>query len=957
MKPKVSGKLALAISLTFPLCAPYISLAQSTTSSQNSATGTAAGSEEVIELNPFLVDASSSDVGYTAMDSLAGGRANLPLRITAAPISSITRTFIDDVQVTNVKDILRWTAGAVPQNWRGGKSGSGSQFNAWAFSIRGQGGLDQGGNPPTRNYFPNYVVQDLYNVDRVEASRGPNSILFGVGDIGGAIATYTKIPRLDRSKEEGVLTVNSEGGVRFTADVNRPVSKSVAVRINALAERERGWRDGDKATTYAIDVSTLYKVSEKTQVRLELEGYRKKNSIYAFSLQDTKSLWNGTTSAAAWGDTIADSDRNPLTTPGAPGVKNMTAWGPTTLVWIPGLRSEGIMNWRDGYRTIGTNDVGWGGYLRPDEYTFGPTGTVIPSLPSKEFTVAAGDGYIDSRYYSATLWLDQKINENMEFQLSAYNYADSPKSQNYENPGANGAQSSIDLNRQLPNGQPNPNFGKTYSDFFLNAQNQFHPATEFRGQFNYHFDADLFGKPLRQWFSVSAGYRKTQLKPRTYLAFDVPTIGADNWIEHMVWGRLYWDDPRASMNVPDNIHYLAMPFNWFDFNLEEKIKYAGVVSQTRLLDDRVNITFGARRDKYSNHKVGIRGTDNPPTTVDESGNTYQAGVVGYITHWLGLNYNYSENFAPVGGGVAPSLYGAPHGAASGKGQTVGLRISTNDGKYYATANYYEDKSKDRPRGGPGFQGIWNRYLDAGGTERDIGPAGVITGSGISANVSMSFSDTTDLESHGFEFELTANPIPSLRLQVNLSIPRAELSNSIPDSRRYYAEHIADWEATANEPSSDPAVQLERDGLKTALVNLKNEIDSLSLPVINGHLIKSTFSFFGNYTFLGEKLRGFSIGGGGYILGKQYGNPWDNVNGGRILSPGYSVFNVVLGYRKTLTLMGREVDGKFQLNVDNVLDNDKLIFRSYQGYGTGLTQAMDYDFIDPRKYTLSATFSF
>jgi len=264
MKPKVSGKLALAISLTFPLCAPYISLAQSTTSSQNSATGTAAGSEEVIELNPFLVDASSSDVGYTAMDSLAGGRANLPLRITAAPISSITRTFIDDVQVTNVKDILRWTAGAVPQNWRGGKSGSGSQFNAWAFSIRGQGGLDQGGNPPTRNYFPNYVVQDLYNVDRVEASRGPNSILFGVGDIGGAIATYTKIPRLDRSKEEGVLTVNSEGGVRFTADVNRPVSKSVAVRINALAERERGWISASEVSSSARCASTRWPSASAT---------------------------------------------------------------------------------------------------------------------------------------------------------------------------------------------------------------------------------------------------------------------------------------------------------------------------------------------------------------------------------------------------------------------------------------------------------------------------------------------------------------------------------------------------------------------------------------------------------------------------------------------------------------------------------------------------------------------
>lgn len=913
---------------------------------------------KVVVLDPFTVDA-GTDVGYVAVDSLAGGRANLPLRVTPAPISSLTRAFIDDVQLTNVKDALRWTAGAVPQNWRGGRSGSGSQFNSWAFSVRGQGDLDQGGNPPSRNYFPNYVAQDLYNVDRVEAARGPNSILFGVGDIGGSIATYTKVPRLDRDMSSTSVAFNSNGGIRGTIDVNHVVSPKFAVRTNALIENERGWRSGDNAKAYALDLAMIYQISENSKFRLEVEGYDRKNNLYVFTLQDSYSLWDKTTSAAAWGDTIADAEKNPLTNPGgAPGVKKMTGWGPTDLVWIPSLASEGIMDWHNGYRSMGTNDVMWGAYLQPDPYKFLPSGTTIPALPSRNFTVAPSDGYLRARYAAITATFDQKINDNMEFQLAAYGYADSQRSTNFEN--ASG--SALDLNQQLPNGKPNPNYGKHYSELFLSQQNQFHPAMEFRGQLNYHFDARPFNIPLTEWISVSAGYRRTELKPRTYLAFDQPGIGSDNWIEHMIWGRLYWDDPHATMDLPSSVggksvSYQAMPYNWFDFDLRETIKYAGIVSQSRFWNDRLNITLGARRDQYKNYKVGIRGLDNRPTEANESGTTLQGGVIGYVLPWLGLTYNYSENFAPLAGGVAPTLYGAPIGAAKGKGQTLGLRISTTDGKYYASASYYKDKSIGRPKGGPGFQGVWNRYLDAGGTKTDLGPSGVITGSGLSANASMNFSDTTDLESHGYEFEFVGNPTRNIRLQANYSIPKSELSNSIPDSIKYYNQHLPDWQATANEPSADPTIQAQRVLLVSDLANLKRDIDGLSGTSINGHLIKSTFSFFGTYTFTETVLKGFAVGAGVSTLGKQYGNPSDVVNGERILSPGYSVYNAMLSYSRTIHSMGREWHAKFQLNVDNVLDKDTLIYRSYQSSIAGEVQGMDYDFIEPRKYTLTATFAF
>lgn len=952
MKSPQAKKLAWLVTLA----APCVAFGQATTPPPTAASNTTSSAtpDQIVQLDPFNVE-TNRDVGYTAVDSLAGGRSNLPLRVTAAPISSLTRAFIDDVQLTNVRDALRWTGGAVPQNWRGGWA-AGGEFNAWGFNIRGQGEFLQGGNPPTRNYFPNYVIQDLYNVDRVEVARGPNSILFGVGDIGGSIATYTKTPRFDKDVDTATVMVNQWGGVRFTADSNRLVSSELAVRTNVLAERERGWRDSQKAQAYGLDVAATYKFNNNSKLRVELEGYDRKNNIFGFMLQDNFSLWNGTTSSPTWGATVPNAGANPLTTAGAPGVTQMTSWSSTEYVIIPGLESAGALDWHSGYRSMGTNDVGWGAYLRPYSYTFGPTSTMIPAMPSKEFTIAPANAYLRSRYASLTAWWDQRINESMEFQLAAYGYQDAQRSHNRES----STQVAVDLNQQLPNGQANPNYGKRYSEFFLSNQNQFHPAREIRAQLNYHFDSTPFNVPLKQWFGVSAGYRRTELRARTYLGFDTPNLTPDNWAQHMVWARLYWDNPRASINLPANsggrqFGYYATPLNWFDFDLQEKIKYAGIVSQSRLWNDRLNLTLGARRDSYENHKANLR-VKGTPTELKESGTTLQGGVVGYITPWLALNYNYSENFAPLGGGVAPTLYGQPLNAAKGKGQTIGLRVSTENGKYYAQLNYYVDKSQGRPKGGPDFQGTWNSYFRLGGTDTNIGPSGTVTGSGTNANASMSFSDTTDLESKGWELELTANPTENIRLQMSLSVPKSDLVNSLPNSVRYYNEHIQAWQAIANATGGTPTQQTDRQKFQSDLTRLKSTIDTAGARTVNDFLVKSTFSFFGTYIFTNDALRGFSVGGGATVLGKQYGRVTDLVNGQRILSPGYTLFNAMVAYETHVPIASHRVRTKFQLNVDNLLGNDKLIYRSYQAYGSSLAQPMEYDAIEPRRFTLSVTFT-
>jgi outer membrane receptor protein involved in Fe transport len=914
--------------------------------------------DQPIVLQRFTVN-TERDQGYVAADSLAGGRTNTPIRITPAAMSSITRTFIDDLQITNLQDALRWTVAAVPTNWRSGAVGGtgGDTFNYWSVNLRGEGGRPQGGNPPTRNYFPVYIVQDVYNVDRIEVDRGPNSILFGIGDLGGSIGTYTKTARFDRSFVNVAANYTSDGGYRITTDINEPLSRSFALRLNALYADERGWRDNDRNKKRAVDLAATYKFSDDTSVRIEVEGYRQEKNVFAQSLQDNTSLWDKTTNSPTWGAPVANAGQNPLTATGSPGVKTMGGWGDAThfYVWSP---SVGLQNWAGGYRTMGTNDVMWGAYLRPTSYTFLPSGTVIQALPSKQFTVAPSDALLKPKYYSATAYFDQRIGEHVDLELSAYRYADDARARNFEGAGnGNTAAEPIDLNQQLPNGSANPHYGQRYSDFFLDEQQQFHTVNEYRGQVNYHFDTTVFGVPLKQLFSASGGYQRTEYDARQHQAVILEGYDPAHWQNNMVWGRVYWDDPHRRLSVPTSyngqtISYVGLPFNWYDFDSHQTIKYLGLLSQTRLWNDRVNLTLGARHDGYENVKTGLRGTTNVPTVSSDSGNTYTAGVVVFLTKWLGVHGNYSENFAPAAGGLAPSLFGEVFGPSFGKGKSVGVRISTEDGKYYASFNYYKDKSTHQiSNDSVDFQGLWNDYFLAGGTSTDIGPAGVVTGTPGSLHANMSYADTRDQDSHGYEFELTANPTRNLRIQAGYSVPRSTLENDLPNASRYLAQKLSVWQGVAN--GTDAASQK----VASDIANIQSRLAALQVPVVTDHLIKSTLHAFATYTFTEGPVDGLSIGLGATRTGEQYGNPWDTVLGQRILSPGYTLWSGLIGYETAFNSWGRHVRAKFQVNVDNLFGNDALIFVSYASSSAGQVQPMDYNFIAPRRVTFSASFTF
>ena len=77
--------------------------------------------------------------------------------------------------------------------------------------------------------------RDLYNLQRVEALKGPNAMIFGRGGAGGVVNRVSRQAEFSPSREftiQGGMFANR----RVTAGVNQPVNDKIALRLDAMFE-------------------------------------------------------------------------------------------------------------------------------------------------------------------------------------------------------------------------------------------------------------------------------------------------------------------------------------------------------------------------------------------------------------------------------------------------------------------------------------------------------------------------------------------------------------------------------------------------------------------------------------------------------------------------------------------------------------------------------------------------
>ncbi len=904
-----------------------------------------ATAEQTITLSAFEVR-TDRDVGYVATSALAGGRTDSPLKLTPSSVSAMTTEFIEDLAIGDMREALQWTLNAEPQNVDLNSNAQGSHLT----NFRGTSGA---GNYPSRNYFLFYGIGESYNTERFEFARGPNAVLFGDAQLGGVATTFTKVPRLNKNFYRGSVRYSypstGDGRWRGTFDVNQGVGQRLAFRVNALAEDGPSWRDHSEQSHKAVTLAGIFKLTGKTQVRLEGEKGKKNYNLFATNYGDGASYWNR---AYTYDGTNA-------LTPAAATAAGVVRQTAVRNVWIPAVPQAGLSNWMNSYQTSGT-----GLSLLPEQRN---SVANFPVLPTAEFTIAPTDAYSRQKYRSVSLFLDHRFSEALQGQIGYYNY----QLDNFVRNNVILGGYTIDVNEFLPNGLRNPKRGVAFAEVRPTILNPVNEVQELRALVTYKLELPKFFD-LKQRFTLIAGARREHFETFSKQLQQVagPNQNANfNAAAMQVFYRYYWDEPLkfGMSDLPnDPTRTLAfIPGNLVD--QDKDLDYAQLSSFTTLFKERLSLVFGLRHDRLAQSQqnavtnanvnngiaqLGSRGIVGAREDLRSKATSPSLGFVGFVTPWLGVFGNYSKNFSPPSGGT-PDVDGNSLEGPRGEGFDYGIKLSLLDGQIYATLTRYDSRQMGR---------IINIQAEITRLQQNW----VNVRSDDSGRTSVDFRDTEEVKASGYEAEVVANPTRAVRLSAGIAFPETEIVERLPGLRRYFAANLSAWETALASGNVNDATAL-RNNINATRQTLESSTEGTRLDRTPDY----RWNVYSSYNFSQGRWKGLSLGGGfngrgrikiGTVDPRILFNTAAPTNEQRriagfteVKAPAVYTTAARIGYRFRLAGVRTNV----QLNVNNVLDDDTPEWRSSGTYtppGGVLAQSFDA-FLRPAPRTFILTTSF
>jgi iron complex outermembrane receptor protein len=155
-------------------------------------------------------------------ETSAGTKTETPLIETPQPISVVTADQYLAQGAINISDTVRYTAGVTANPY-------GRDTRVDSFVIRGIDALQF--RDGMRDIFSYYAstTSDPYNFSRVEVVRGPASVLFGQGSIGGIVNLVSKTPDFETRGEISAV-YGSYDRKELLGDVDLALSDTFAIR-------------------------------------------------------------------------------------------------------------------------------------------------------------------------------------------------------------------------------------------------------------------------------------------------------------------------------------------------------------------------------------------------------------------------------------------------------------------------------------------------------------------------------------------------------------------------------------------------------------------------------------------------------------------------------------------------------------------------------------------------------
>jgi len=210
--------------------------------------------------------------GYQTPVTSSATKTLTPLRDVPQSVTVVTHELMQDQLMSSMGDVVRYVPGISLHQ---------GENNRDQVVIRG--------NSSSADFFVDGVrddvqyYRDLYNLDRVEALKGPNAMIFGRGGGGGVINQVTKEALFGPLREVDVQG-GSYDNKRVTADVDQPLSDKVALRVNGLYEDSGSFR-GVGLQRSGVAPALTIAPDEATKITL---GYER--------LRDTRGADRGITS-------------------------------------------------------------------------------------------------------------------------------------------------------------------------------------------------------------------------------------------------------------------------------------------------------------------------------------------------------------------------------------------------------------------------------------------------------------------------------------------------------------------------------------------------------------------------------------------------------------------------------------------------------------------------------------
>ena len=240
--------------------------------------------ETTIELDKFIVT-TERETGYGAKRAVIGSRLAMDIIDLPSTISVVTPELINDLAVTYGGEAIKFVSAGVAFNTT---ADDGNVMRGFGASILRNG---------TRLLW--YQHMPMYDVERIEAVKGPANMLLGgsAGATGGAINFVSKLPTLT-FKADSKVTVGTESYIRYEVNVSGPIKKSkdftASYRVSIGGER------GDPIRPIETVDDSFFggalRLDFGGRIRLDINGYyylNNHNDYWPEFLDVVKSVPNG----------------------------------------------------------------------------------------------------------------------------------------------------------------------------------------------------------------------------------------------------------------------------------------------------------------------------------------------------------------------------------------------------------------------------------------------------------------------------------------------------------------------------------------------------------------------------------------------------------------------------------------------------------------------------------------